>query len=93
MISLARVEKALLEAAKAEIPNFDDISYYLKIQPGDEINVKAKDTRVNEEDKKQLWYGESNGKHGYFPKTIVREIRVYTDDLKYTVPSDVSFFF
>ena len=61
----------------------------MKLNVGDEINVKAKDARTGVSDAEHLWYGEINSKHGYFPKNIVREIRVYTDELKYVVPSEV----
>ncbi len=71
-------------------PNLLNNEKYLKIKAGDEIQVKAKDARKDEENfEEHIWFGELNGKNGYFPKKVVREIRVFTDKLIYRVPSEV----
>ena len=51
--------------------------------------MKAKDARSNEKLDEHIWFGELNGKNGYFHKKLVREVLVYTDQLIYQVPSEV----
>jgi hypothetical protein len=69
-------------------PNLLNHEKYLKIKAGDEIQVKAKDARKDDFEE-HIWFGELNGKNGYFQKKVVREILVFTDKLIYRVPSEV----
>ncbi|KAK2159357.1 hypothetical protein LSH36_154g04012, partial [Paralvinella palmiformis] len=53
----------------------------LVFSEGDEILVKSKGAGSRPD----LWGGELNGKHGYFPKYLVQETKVFEKDLKFSV--------
>ena len=59
---------------------------FLNFNTGASIRILSKSAGSQS----QLWGGEVDGKHGYFPSHFVKEYRVYVQDPSHIVSTNVS---